>query len=388
MIGERWRRLEIEADEAARLAPWGARAATALGRLHPEPEHRYRTCFARDRDRILHSTAFRRLQYKTQVFVQHEGDHFRNRLTHTLEVAQIARTIARALRVNEDLTEAVVLAHDLGHTPFGHAGQRAMHGLLASHGGFEHNRQSLRIVDWLEVRSAAFRGLNLTMETRAGLLKHGAAHPAHSHPVPLPDLERARSVEAQIANLADSIAYGAHDIDDGLRSGLIDAAHLADLSLWEQAVADAGGKVGADPRTRRSIISAVIDRLASDVIETSLAALAACGGRGGAIPADVVRLSPEGEAQRRELGRRLMRDLYSHPDVARMTQHGERVLQDLFASYIEDPSLLPPHVRERTRGPHAEEPARVTADYLAGMTDRFAMDEHERLFGPPAEAAT
>jgi dGTPase len=386
MVGGRWRRTEIEVDESGRLAPWGARATASLGRVHPEPEHAYRTCFARDRDRILHSTAFRRLQYKTQVFVQYEGDHFRNRLTHTLEVAQIARTVARALRVNEDLTEAIVLAHDLGHTPFGHAGQRAMHELLEPHGGFEHNRQSLRIVDWLEVRNARYRGLNLTMETRAGLLKHGASHPAHSHPVPLPDLERARSVEAQIANLADSIAYGAHDIDDGLRSGLIDDSHLADLPLWRAAVADSGGKVSGDPRTRRSVISAVIHRLASDVIETSWDTLAARDAAAGEIPQDVVRLSDEGEVQRRELGRRLMRDLYSHPDVVRMGAHGGRILQDLFASYIEDPSLLPPHVRERTQGEHAEERIRVTADYLAGMTDRFAMDEHEKLFGPAPRA--
>src|SRR5262245_39496779 len=229
------KREEIEKREDEQLAPWAVRSRESSGRVHAESEHPYRTAFQRDRDRILHSTAFRRLQYKTQVFVYHEGDHFRNRLTHTLEGAQIARTIARALGANEDLTEAIVLAHDLGHTPFGHAGERAMQQLLAEHGGFEHNRQSLRIVDWLEMRSARFRGLNLCEETRAGLLKHGAERPPHSHPVPFPALPASPSIEAQIANLADSIAYGAHDVDDGVRSGLIEEGALAELEVWRAA---------------------------------------------------------------------------------------------------------------------------------------------------------
>ncbi len=228
-------RQEIEKAEDDRLAPWAARASRSRGRVQTEEEHSYRTAFQRDRDRILHSTAFRRLQYKTQVFVYHEGDHFRNRLTHTLEGAQIARTVARTLACNEDLVEAIALAHDLGHTPFGHAGERALHQLLSDHGGFEHNRQSLRVVDWLERRGTEYRGLNLTAETRAGVLKHGAEYPVYPHPLPLPALGESPSAEAQIANLCDDIAYHNHDIDDGLRSGLIHESDLAELELWQRA---------------------------------------------------------------------------------------------------------------------------------------------------------
>ena len=196
----------LEKLEERGLAPWGSRASQSLGRMQAEPDHAYRTAFQRDRDRVIHSGAFRRLQYKTQVFVYHEGDHFRNRLTHTMEVSQIARTVARALGANEDLTEAIVLAHDLGHTPFGHSGQRALHAVVREHGGFEHNRQSLRIVDLLERRSPSYRGLNLTHETRAGVLKHGSEFPRYSHPVPLPELGRCPTLEAQIADVSDEIA--------------------------------------------------------------------------------------------------------------------------------------------------------------------------------------
>ena len=215
--------------------PWAARSAESAGRIHTEPEHEFRSAYQRDRDRIIHSTAFRRLQYKTQVFIYHEGDHFRNRLTHTLEGAQIARTVARALGCNEDLTEAIVLAHDLGHTPFGHSGERVIFELLEAHGGFEHNRQSLRIVDWTEHRHSQYRGLNLTEETRAGILKHGSDYPTYSHPVEMPVLGKSPTVEAQIANLADDIAYHNHDIDDGLRSGLLSEEDLDGVELWQRA---------------------------------------------------------------------------------------------------------------------------------------------------------
>jgi dGTPase len=222
-------RQDIERDEAERLAPFAVRSAASRGRVVPEEEHAYRTCFQRDRDRVVHCTAFRRLEYKTQVFVQHEEDHYRNRLTHTLEGAQIARTVARALRLNEDLAEAVVLAHDLGHTPFGHAGERVLDELMRGDGGFDHNRQSLRVVDLLEERYAEFRGLNLTWETREGILKHGCSW---EHPVPVPELAKQPSLEAQVADAADEIAYLNHDLDDGLRSGLLTLEMLEDAPLW------------------------------------------------------------------------------------------------------------------------------------------------------------
>jgi dGTPase len=377
------KREDIEKVEDEQLAPWAVRSRESAGRIHAESEHAYRTAFQRDRDRILHSTAFRRLQYKTQVFVYHEGDHFRNRLTHTLEGAQIARTIARALGANEDLTEAIVLAHDLGHTPFGHAGERAMQQLLAEHGGFEHNRQSLRIVDWLETRSDRLRGLNLCEETRAGLLKHGAERPLHSHPVPLPALAESPSVEAQIANLADSIAYGAHDVDDGVRSGLIDAAALGALEVWQAARARANEHARGESHSVRPVIVQLVDLLVSDLIETSAARLAASGAASSAElrarPERTVALSAAGEARQRELARFLRHALYQHPQVLRMTAKGQRILSELWTAYSQEPRLLPPGVPARV----GDEPLeRAIADYLAGMTDRFAMDEHRKLFDP------
>jgi dGTPase len=225
-------RVDAEHEERERLLAVAAYSGDSRGRLHSEPEHAYRTAFARDRDRIVHSRAFRRLEYKTQVFVFHEGDHYRNRLTHTLEGSQIARTLARRLRLNEDLAEAIVLAHDLGHTPFGHAGEHVLDVLMADEGGFDHNRQTLRIVDWLEDRYAAFRGLNLTFETREGILKHGCNW---EHPVPVPERLAQPTLEAQVADKADEIAYLNHDLDDGLRSGLLDRELLAGTPLWARA---------------------------------------------------------------------------------------------------------------------------------------------------------
>ena len=379
-------REQIEKDEERRLAPWACLSRDSLGRLHDEPPHSYRTAFQRDRDRVLHSTAFRRLQYKTQVFVYHEGDHYRSRLTHTLEVAQIARTIARALGVNEDLTEAIVLAHDLGHTPFGHSGQQALQRLLSEQGGFEHNRQSLRIVDFLERRSNRYRGLNLTYETRAGLLKHGSQFPRYAHPLPLPDLRTWPSVEAQIANLADEIAYHNHDIDDGLRSSLLEWDALSDLLLWRRAL-DHVRKLGDDepPGVRPRVIVTLIDMLASDLIETSAARL-----RSHAIgstlevqeaPEPMVTFSPETREATDELAQFLHENLYRHHLVVRMAAKAERILQDLWTAYTQDPRQLPPQV---LREGQAEGHERAIADYLAGMTDRFAMDEHRKLFDPHA----
>ncbi len=377
-------RERIEKDEDRRLAPWALRAGGSRGRLVPEPEHAYRTAFQRDRDRIVHSTAFRRLQYKTQVFVYHEGDHFRNRLTHTLEVAQIARTIARALGANEDLTEAIALAHDLGHTPFGHSGERVLHGLLRDHGGFEHNRQSLRIVDFLEIRSVQYRGLNLTQETREGILKHGLSSSSYRHPVALPDLGRSASLEAQIANASDEIAYHNHDIDDGRRSGLLRSADLSNLLLWRRGMEQAQQEGAGEPRiVQRQAIRALIDLLVTDLVETTQVRLEE---RRIASPEDVrgadgpvVGFSEEVAASRDELAAFLREELYQHYRVVRMAAKAERILSDLWGAYERDERLLPAHVR---RGAGEESRVRVIADYIAGMTDRFAMEEHRRLFDP------
>jgi dGTPase len=371
-------RAQYEAEEEARLAPYAQRSGRSRGRVHPEPEHPYRTAFQRDRDRIVHSRAFRRLEYKTQVFVRHEGDHYRNRLTHTLEGSQIARTIARALRANEDLAEAVVLAHDLGHTPFGHAGERVLDALLEADGGFDHNRQTLRIVDLFEDRYPAFRGLNLTAETREGILKHGARWP---HPVPLPVLAQSPSLEAQIADASDEIAYLNHDLDDGLRSGFVTLEQLESVSLWRETRRRIGERMPDAPESvaHAQTVRALIDGLVTDFVDATAARLE----RAGATSADAVRASPRLaglsaplEQARIELKDFLYRNLYHHPEVLRTTHEAEHVLGDLFRACRADPGRLPEHVRAR----FAEDgEARAIADYVAGMTDRFAMSEHQRL---------
>jgi dGTPase len=378
-------RAELEKAEDRALAAWGMRSAASRGRLSPEPEHPYRTAFQRDRDRVLHSTAFRRLQYKTQVFVYHEGDHFRNRLTHTLEGAQIARTAARALGANEDLVEAIVLAHDLGHTPFGHAGERALHALASEQGGFEHNRQSLRIVDRLETRAPGRRGLNLCEEARAGVLKHGADYPRYPHPVPLPALGPQPGLEAQIADVADEIAYHNHDIDDGLRSGLLEREALEGVALFREASKQAFDSTGDERGHRRRAIVALIDRLATDLVESSWQRLESARiGSAEEVRAHrerCVAFSPEVAEGTRELARFLREHLYRHPQVLRMTVKAERILRDLWEAYTGDPRLLPAEVFSRAQDEPRE---RAIADYLAGMTDRFAMDEHRKLFDPHA----
>jgi dGTPase len=370
-------REQIERDELERLAPWATRALESQGRRVAEPAHRFRTCFQRDRDRVLHAAAFRRLQYKTQVFVYHEGDHFRNRLTHTLEVAQIARTIARSLGCNEDLVEAIVLAHDLGHPPFGHSGETALHELLAADGGFEHNRQSLRIVDWLERRSELYTGLNLTHETRAGILKHGADFPRYGHPVALPELGKSPTTEAQIADRADAIAYLAHDIDDGLRSGLLGEDDLAEVAIWGRARAQAG-----DPPLRAPVIVSLINTMVSDLIESSAARLAASGARSRedvqALAQPVIGFSPELDPDVKALARFMRRALYRHETVVQMGREGQDVLRALWRVYTEEPERLPAQILSPAPG---ESPTRAIADYLAGMTDRFALQEQRRLDG-------
>jgi dGTPase len=349
--------------------------------VHAEPDHRYRTAFQRDRDRIVHARAFRRLEYKTQVFVYREGDHYRNRLTHTLEGSQIARTIARALRLNEDLSEAVALAHDLGHTPFGHAGERSLAELMRNDGGFDHNRQSLRIVDLLEDRYPTFRGLNLTSETREGILKHGSPW---EHPVPLPELLDHPSLEAQVVDVADEIAYMNHDLDDGLRSGLLALDSLAAVRIWREAYERVSSDLAGSRQAvlQAQTVRAIIDLLVGDVVDASAARIESSGVDSVAAVrrADtrLVGFSPEVETAKRDLKRFLYQNLYFHPHVRAMSDRGSRILSDLFKVFRDDPDILPVHVRNRFAEDGA---ARAIADYAAGMTDRFAMIEHERLLG-------
>lgn len=364
------------------LAPYAAASANSRGRRHAEDRPSRRSEFQRDRDRIIHSTAFRRLEYKTQVFVNHEGDLFRTRLTHSLEVAQIARGIARALSLNEDLAEAVSLAHDLGHTPFGHAGQDALNECMGEHGGFEHNLQSLRIVDLLEERYAAFDGLNLCFETREGIIKHCSLENAKL----LGDvgeriLQRTQpTLEAQICNLADEIAYNNHDIDDGLRSGLITLEQLDEVGLFARHVADVRSRYPAlaGRRLIHETIRRMINALVCDLIDTSAARIAEHAPQN----LDDVRRAPaligfsdELREAQREMKRFLRARLYQHYQVVRMTSKAQRIVKDLFASFVSDPRLLPPHY-QRSDGSQA----RAVADYIAGMTDRYAMREHRRLY--------
>jgi dGTPase len=363
------------------LAPWAAFDAASRGRRHAEASPSLRTAFQRDRDRIVHSTAFRRLEYKTQVFVNHEGDLFRTRLTHSIEVAQIARGICRVLALNEDLAEAVALAHDLGHTPFGHAGQDALNACMREHGGFEHNLQSLRIVDRLEERYAAFDGLNLSFETREGIVKHCSLDMARR----LGDVGerflagRRPSLEAQVCNLADEIAYNNHDVDDGLRSGLITLEQLREVTLFRRHMAAVEAEHPALPGRRliHETVRRMINTLVCDLVRNTAENVARHA------PADIEALrdcpplaafSPEVAAENRELKQFLRANLYHHYQVLRMTSKAQRIIGDLFAAFIDDPRLLPPQYQD------AGDQPRSVADYIAGMTDRYAMKEHQRLF--------
>jgi dGTPase len=371
-----------EEREAQLLAPWGMRSAESRGRRYPEPEHAMRTCFQRDRDRVVHSSSFRRLEYKTQVFVNHEGDNYRTRLTHSLEGAQIGRTVARALGLNEELTECLVLGHDLGHTPFGHSGERVMNELMRDHGGFEHNRQTLRILEVLERRYPEFPGLNLTWEVREGIIKHRPDSDATAPPDYAPG--EAPTLEAQLVDHVDEIAYNNHDVDDGLSSGMFTVAEIREVGLFREAHDDAVGRGLDDDRTaRHHVVRWIIDRCVRDLTETSGAALEAAGVRS---VADVraaghrlVAYSPEMAARVRELKDFLFRNMYRHHRVVRMGNKAGRLLRDLFKSYVAEPRQLPPHFQDQLErdGVH-----RVVCDYIAGMTDRFAVDEHQKLFDP------
>ncbi|MEW5965679.1 MAG: deoxyguanosinetriphosphate triphosphohydrolase [Pseudomonadota bacterium] len=365
------------------LAPYAAHSSQSRGRLHPEPPAAPRSEFQRDRDRIIHSTAFRRLEYKTQVFVNHEGDLFRTRLTHSLEVAQIGRTIARLLNLNEDLVETLALAHDLGHTPFGHAGQDALNACMREHGGFEHNLQSLRVVDLLEERYAEFDGLNLTFEAREGILKHcSRANAEKLGEVGARFLNKQQpSLEAQVTNLADEIAYNNHDVDDGLRSGLITLEQLEGVPLFARHL-DAVRAQYPQLSGRRVVtetVRRIINTLILDLVDTTRAHIA----NSGVQSLDDVRRAPPLAAfspalldEHRELKRFLLHHLYRHYKVARMSAKASRIISDLYTAFTGDARLLPPEHQAR----ESLEGARAVADYIAGMTDRYAMREHRRIF--------
>jgi dGTPase len=366
------------------LAPYAVGEAVSRGRVHAEPRPKARGEFQRDRDRIIHSTAFRRLEYKTQVFVNHEGDLFRTRLTHSIEVAQIARSVARALQLNDDLTEAIALAHDLGHTPFGHAGQDALNECMAAHGGFEHNLQSLRIVDRLEERYGAFDGLNLMFETRAGILKHCALAKARE----LGELGQrflnacSPSLEAQVCNLADEIAYNNHDVDDGLRSGLITVEQLEGISLFARHARKAREEFPqiTGRRLIHETVRRMIDAQVTDLLAETTRRIDAHGVKTLAdveqAPA-LVGFSAAMQAENRSLKMFLRAELYRHYQVVRMTTKAARVIRDLFGAFLSDVRLLPP--QNQVSG-ETEGMPRAIADYIAGMTDRYAMKEHRRLF--------
>ena len=380
------------ANLAAGAAPWAACEATSRGRRHPEPPPQLRGEFQRDRDRIVHSNAFRRLVYKTQVFVNHEGDLYRTRLTHSMEVAQIGRTIAQALGLHETLTEAICLAHDLGHTPFGHAGQDALNDCMRDYGGFEHNLQSLRVVDLLEERYADFPGLNLTFETREGILKHCSANNARR----LGELgerflrRRQPGLEAQLANLADAIAYNNHDVDDGLRSGLVEIDALREVALFgrEHAAVLERYPQLTGRRVIHETIRRMINRVVVDVVSTSRGRIADAGVRDiddvRSQQRPLISLSDVAYAEHLELKRFLNANLYRHHRVLGMTDKARKVLRELFEGLMRDIDLLPREHRdaaataESTAGLAGR--ARVVADYVAGMTDRYAIGEHRRLF--------
>jgi dGTPase len=375
---------ELLRREAETLSRYATRSSDTRGRVHDEPEHTFRLPFQRDRDRIIHSSGFRRLEYKTQVFVNHEGDYYRTRLTHSIEAAQITRTLCRTLGLNEDLGEAIALSHDLGHTPFGHAGERVLNRLMEPHGGFEHNAQSLRIVDLLEERYPDFPGLNLSWEVREGIVKHSSEYDRplvqQFEPAVKPVLE------AQIVDYADEIAYNSHDIDDGLKSAMLEPSDLAGVELWD----DAHEQVtrlhpNATPSVRRyQTVRRIIDRLATDMIQAirdrieeyrirTLDDVRCCRVR-------LAGFSPAMAERNRHLKRVLLERLYSHYRVTRMAMKAQKIMTDLFLTYMEEPQQMPPHIHRRIEA--GETKARVVADYIAGMTDRFALDEYKKLFDP------
>jgi dGTPase len=379
-------RERLEELEAMSLAPYALASANSRGRVYPEPESKTRTAFQRDRDRIIHTTAFRRLEYKTQVFVFYEGDHYRTRLTHTLEVAQLGRSMARGLGANEDLTEAICLAHDLGHPPFGHAGEHALNKMMQPIGGFNHNTQSYRVVTDLEKRYPEFRGLNLTYETREGMIKHETEYDKSDASDYEPD--KRASLEAQLSNLADEMAYNAHDLDDGLRANLFTPRDLEQLDLWRMLKE----RIGWDGRPfdeliRRELIRELIGAFVVDVVTTTGETLASQQLDSPlavqTFERNIVGYSPNMAAMVRQLKDYLYENMYRHYRLIRMQVKAERFVSELFEAYMSEPGMLPAKTQARLEYLPAE---RVVGDYIAGMTDRYALDEWEKLFDPYRKA--
>jgi dGTPase len=378
------RREDLEERERAILAPYAVKSADSRGREYPEEERPYRTVFQRDRDRVLHTTAFRRLEYKTQVFVNHEGDYYRTRLTHTLEVAQIGRTLARTLGANEDLIEAICLVHDIGHPPFGHAGEDALSRLMEEHGGFDHNRQSLRIVTYLERRYPNFNGLNLTYEVREGIVKHETEYDVSSAEGYEPG--KRGSLEAQIANIADELTYTSHDLDDGLYAGLLTPCQLDGVALWEM-IKDSIGWDGRDfnEMIRHRLIRRLIGIEVRDAVEATTARLVEASPQSvdelQHLPYNVIGHSDKMAAMNRELKDFLYENMYRHYRVVRMQNKAERFITQLFEMYVRDPAQLP-HETQARLAEGADSLECVVCDYVAGMTDRYALQEYEKFFDP------
>jgi dGTPase len=369
---------------AGELAPYASKNCESKGRVFKEPEHVYRSPYQRDRDRIIHSASFRKLEYKTQVFVNHEGDYYRTRLTHTLEVTQIARTIARALKLNEELVEAIALAHDLGHTPFGHAGEDVLSELMKNEGGFNHNAQSLRVVDLLEERYPDFPGLNLSWEVREGIVKHSSIESNMLLPKQF-EQDKNPSLETQVVDAADEIAYDNHDLDDGITSGLLQLEDLREVNLWEELEKEVVKQHPdiSDEIRKYQVIKSLINFLVTDIINESKKRILKFGitspRQTRAKKEDIITFSPQVQRKRQPLRKFLFENLYNHYRVVRMSDKAKRFLRDLFNIYVEKPKALPISTQGRLK---KETLKRVVCDYIAGMTDRFALNEYKKLFDP------
>jgi len=375
-------RMQMETFEEQSLSPYAVHANQSKGRHFPEDEADYRTCFQRDRDRILHTTAFRRLEYKTQVFINYEGDYYRTRLTHTLEVTQIGRTIARALGANEDLVETICMAHDLGHPPFGHSGESVLAKLMQNHGGFEHNKQSFRIITELEQRYLEFPGLNLSYEVLEGIIKHETEYDRSDAKDFNPELRG--SLEAQITNIADELAYTAHDLDDGLRSAMITPEMLHEIELWELLAVSVGWSGNQlDELSRHRLIRRLIGLEVSDMLQATSSRIADSRIKSvddlQRLAYNVAGFSEEMHRRNRQLKDFLYKNLYRHPRLIRGEQKADRVITDIFNAYLSRPEVLPYHIQTIIPVRGLE---RTICDYIAGMTDRFAIEEHNRLYNP------
>jgi dGTPase len=378
-----FKRKDIEEREEL-LAPYAQKSKFSRGRQHKEKEHDYRSCYQRDKDRIIYSTAFRRLEYKTQVFVNHEGDYYRTRLTHTLEVSQIARSIARTLRLNEDLVEAISLAHDLGHTPFGHSGEDALHEIMKDEGGFDHNTHGLRVVDCIEERYPDFPGLNLTYEVREGIIKHSTPFD-FPRPAILFEATESPLLEVQVVDVADEIAYDNHDLDDGITSGLIKETELSGIKLWAEKEREIRRRYPhiKDEIKKYQIIRSLINAQVTDVINRTEANIKRFKIHNHVsatkIPERVVTFSREMQELRKTMRGFLLKNLYQHYRVVRMSNKAYRFITSLFGVYLDKPEQLPPTTQGRLKkeGKH-----RVICDYIAGMTDRYALDEYKKFFEP------